>query len=338
MPDAGDEIFEPVLSPEPSLAAGGATTQAAALITRYLQACADYIRQAFAPGDGQSGGTASADDIIAVLLEREFNYKSKSWAACLLPGVRETIAAQMARRQPLHIFFDYGGGYHATTRPDFSLPLGFDAGVTELLLIFQIARLEQRIKPLYPPGLLFHIVLDNGVAHYVNDIPLARTEGYAQQFETLLALLGANGCVRILLQSRLDDFCARLRGTRVEPVGQIEPAAHHNVERFLGRPCTDEEARLRTARYHAAGTLWEGDLRQHIAKFNGIRFLQRESPEYLPFRPFPGGAIRAQSGQVGFRIAGEKITPTLVTTTTFQTARVSSIPLHWPAIVGLAPA
>ena len=339
MQNAGEEIFEPVLSPEPPRPAFAcATSHAATAVARYLRSCADYIREAFTPAapHAHAGREAGADDIIAVLLEREFNYKSKSWAACLLPGVRGTIAAQMAKHLPLQIFFDYGGGYHATTRPDFSAPLGFDATATELLLLYQIARLERRITSLYPPGLVFHIVLDNGVAHYVNDIPLAQTEGYARQFEALLTQLGAADCVRILLQSRLDDFCARLHGTKLRPVEQIEPAAHHNIERFLGRRCTDEEARLRTARYSAAEMVWEGDLRQHIAAVNGIRFLQRESAEYLPFRPFPGGAIRAQSGQIGFKIAGEKITPTLVTTTLFQKTRVSEIPLHWPSIVGLA--
>lgn len=332
-----EEVFEPEMKTSSALAGLAVIHELASLaIARYLTVCANEIRESFAipTHRPRQPATVSANDILAVLLEHPFNYQSKTQVAALLPGIRAKIAAQMAQNLPLEFYFDYGGGYHASTRPDFSSPPGFEPGATELLLLFQIARFYHRISNIYEPGMKFWIVLDNAVAEYVNDIPVDLTTGYAHHFEALIAAFGAQHHVGILLQSRLGDFSARMRGVRVEPLNEIDAKSHHNVERFLGRHCTEGEARWRGGRYAAAGEMWERELRGMIAASNGIRLLQRASAEFLSFRPFPGGATRAQCGRIAFRILGERLTPVLATTTMHQAVQVVPVPVDWPAIVG----
>jgi hypothetical protein len=321
-----------------------ATSGADASIAQYLSQCAAYARSVFAQ-DHAIADTAApdladvrglADVIVGILLNHEFNHQSRGRVAHLLPAVREAIIAQIARHQPIQLFISYNGGYHATTRSDFSRPLGFDAAATELLLLFMIARLKERLVAVYPPGMICQVVLNNGVAHFVNDIPLQRTEAYAQRLEDMIARLGGRNDVRVLVQSRLGDFTGRMREAAMDPAQEIDAATHHNIERFLGRPCSTAEARLRLGRYAPAEAAWWQELRQIIAAANGIRLLQVASPHFLSFRPFPGGATRSQTGQIGFRINSGKVVPTLVTTATFLKACVLATPICLPSV--LAPA
>jgi hypothetical protein len=306
-----------------------------AAITLYLHRCAAYAHSAFARNstvvDAKASGLAEA--IIGILLRHEFNHQSRGRVAHLLPAVHRAIVAQVAGREPIQFFMSYNGGYRATNRPDFSRPLGFDAAATELLLLFMIARLKDRLRSVYPPGMVCHVVLNNGVAHYVNDIPIRHTEDYARQLEEMVVALGGQNDVRVLLQSRLGDFAARMSSVGVYPAETIDAVSHHNIERFLGRPCTAAEARMRLGRYAPAETEWSTELREIVAAANGIRFLQVASPHFLSFRPFPGGATRAQTGQIGFKINSGKVVPVLVTTNTFWQADVLATPVCWPSVL-----
>lgn len=76
------------------------------------------------------------------------------------------------------------------------------------------------------------------------------------------------------------------------------------------------------------------ELREIIQRANGIRLLQVASKEFLSFRPFPGAATRAQTGQVGFRITDDKVVPTLITTTVFASVEVVPVPVCWPDVLG----
>jgi hypothetical protein len=315
-----------------------AQSDADARITQYLSRCAAYARSVFAQHHAVAAEKmpSHTDAIVGILLSHEFNHQSRGRVAHLLPAVREAIIAQTAKHEPIQLFLSYNGGYHATTRSDFSRPLGFDAAATELLLLFMIARLKERLVAVYPPGMICHLVLNNGVAHEVNDIPLAHTEAYAQQLEDMIAQLGGRNDVRVLVQSRLSDFAGRMRKEAVGPSPEIDAAAHHNIERFLGRPCSAVEARLRLGHYAPAEAAWWQELRQIIAAANGIRLLQVASPDFLSFRPFPGGATRSQTGQIGFKINSGKVVPVLVTTGTFQKACVVATPICLPSVLAAA--
>ncbi|MDP3418414.1 hypothetical protein [Falsiroseomonas sp.] len=335
-----DTVYEPALLSEADRVSGDDLPALGARISDYLANCASFARAAFAgaPGEvAQHGDPVEA--ILGVLLGHEFNHQSRGRVAHLLPGLRRRLLAQVQRAAPIPFFMSYNGGYHATTRPDFSRPLGFEAGIAELLFLYVIARLKHRLAAVYPPGMVFHIVLNNGVAGWVNDIPVARTESYARALERMAAELGAAGPgaagqVRLLVQSDLGDFAARMREVPIAPAAAIDAATHHNIERFLGRPCTTAEARLRLARYAPAEAAWWQELRGIVDAAEGIRLLQVASADFLSFRPFPGAATRAQTGQVGFRMPGGKPVPMLITTATFAGAAVVPVPVHWPA--GLA--
>ncbi|MBU8543526.1 MULTISPECIES: hypothetical protein [Roseomonadaceae] len=328
---APDTVHEPVLYGEAGTVPGGEAAEAGARISDYLADCAGLARAAFAEAPVDPAPPLDpVEAILGVLLRHEFNHQSRGRVAHLLPGLRQRLQAQVQRAAPIPFFMSYNGGYHATTRPDFSRPLGFEAGIAELLFLHMIARLKRRLAAVYPPGMVYHIVLNNGVADWVNDIPTARTEAYARALEGMAAALGAAGQVRLLVQSHLGDFAARMRQVPIAPAAEIDPATHHNIERFLGRPCTAAEARLRLARYAPAESAWWQELRGIVDAAGGIRLLQVASADFLSFRPFPGAATRAQTGQVGFRLQGGKPVPMLITTATFAGAGVVPVPVRWP--------
>lgn len=307
---------------------------AGSTIMEYLANCAAFAREVFAQSQdtARTGEPSSVAAILGVLLRREFNYQSRCRVGHLLPQIANTIGPLVEANKPIQFFLSYNGGYHATTRPDYATPLGFGAAATELLLLYQIALLKRRLAAVYPPGMMFHIVLNNGVANYVNEIPIALTEAYGAQLQDMIVRLGGQDTVRVMLQSELGDFRERMRDAPIDVPDSLDPAAHKNIERFLGRPCTIGEACLRLARYAPAETQWWRQLREIIQAAHGIRLLQVASDAFLSFRPFPGGATRSQTGQIGFRIGNGRIVPVLITTTVMQSAEVQAAPVVWAEV------
>ncbi|NKE46545.1 hypothetical protein HB662_17320 [Roseomonas frigidaquae] len=340
VPPVPDTVYEPIPQDGTGPPGDMESAEAGARIAAYLADCTDFARAAFAEAPvAATGGTSDpVEAILGVLLGHEFNHQSKGRLAHLRPGLRQRLAAHVARAAPIPFFMSYNGGYHATTRPDFSRPLGFEAGIAELLFLHMIARLKRRLGAVYPPGMVYHIVLNNGVAQWVNDIPTARTEAYARALEAMAAALGAAGQVRLLVQSHLGDFAARMREVPAPPAAAVDAATHHNIERFLGRPCSAAEAGLRLARYAPAEAAWWQELRGLVDAAGGIRLLQVASQDFLSFRPFPGAATRAQTGQVGFRLQGGRPVPVLITTASFARAAVVPVPVRWPAGLALPEA
>ena len=301
-------------------------------ISAYLQLRTDEARAAFAtvPSARLARTDEAVDAIVSVLLHGEFNHQAKGRVSHLLPEVRRRIGVHAARGTPIQLFMSYNGGYHATTQPDLTEPLDFAASTAELLFLHMVARLKSRLLAVYPPGMTYHVVLNNGVAHYVNDIPVERTEGYARDLSAMIAALGGARDVSVLVQSRLGDFAQRMHGEAIPPAPSIEPGMHRNIERFLGRPCSDAEARLRLGRYAPAEAAWWQELSAIIAAADGVRLLQVASPDFLSFRPFPGGATRAQTGQIGFRLLDGKVVPAMITTRIRETQEVLPVPVRWP--------
>ncbi|OYW08355.1 MAG: hypothetical protein B7Z53_04880, partial [Rhodospirillales bacterium 12-71-4] len=119
-------IHEPVPQAEALPVPDDPMGVAGARISEYLADCAAFARDAFAapPGDGVPDADP-VEAILRVLLGHAFNHQSRGRVAHLLPGLRRTLAASVERGAPIAFFMSYNGGYHATTRPDFSRPLGF---------------------------------------------------------------------------------------------------------------------------------------------------------------------------------------------------------------------
>lgn len=300
-------------------------SDATMLIETYLTRCIDTIVRTCPVPCAAAGGNHAdiTDDILRILMRREFHYQSKGRVAHLLPDIRDRIDRAVQHGRPLPLFLLYHGGYRAAAEQDG--PLTFTTDATELLLLFQIARLREAVARVYPPGVAFTIVINNGVAFHTNDIPLALTLGYVDHFRGLIASLGAEATVRLLVQSELGAG---------EPVRDpdedrmIDPTAHRIVERFLGRTCTIAEARHRAAVYLAAECAWAVDIGRVADAEFGLQLRQVAHPACLSFRPFPGGAIRVQNGTIGFRLRNGVPVPFLWTASTPRSDDRLTVPVR----------
>lgn len=275
------------------------------------------------------GHSSLAGSIADILTHRAFNHQSKYKSNPILPGIRIKLAEQVKKETPIKFLLLYNGGYRASSLDD-SLSLIFEPDQTELMLLYQIALLKARIDELYPPGIDFRIVVNNGVAHWVNDISIRQTEGYARMLRRMIEVLGADGSVRVLLQSELEGYDPGFSFEPVQPIAEMSEQEHGIVERFLGRSCSLEEARYRTALYAVAEAKWAEDLSSDPSSTGAILMRQIAHPNMLSFRPFPGGAIRAQNGTLGFQYRRNVLTPKLITSETARRNVVKWVPYSFP--------
>ena len=101
-------------------------------------------------------------------------------------------------------------------------------------------------------------------------------------------------------------------------IGDIE-----NVARFVGRPCSHQEAKERIARYQAVTQTSE----MHLATIiEGVHMTQRATRSTFGFRSFPGGDSRIQAGEV-ILLWGKRgaVTPKLLTSRTKLEPKVKSL-------------
>jgi hypothetical protein len=232
---------------------------------------------------------------------------------------KEEVIASLQRRitsgGAFRFFYDIGPGYHATTRPDV-LPLRFDVGLSELLILAQVNELCRRIGELYSPGARFWLIIDNLCALRTNDIPLERTEAYVNQLRQMIHETGAWRKVSLIVESEMfdlqeyDHLLAAIEPS--SPVAAPSPEAVDNVTRFLGRSCTAAEAALRMERYRCTSMVTDG-LMDNLVK--GVHMTQRATGATLGFRPFPGGDQRTQVGELVLsRGSNGRLRPVLITT------------------------
>jgi SAM-dependent methyltransferase len=259
--------------------------------------------------------TATASELFSLLTSREFCYLGRTKAE----GYRDDVVASLLRRMAtggaFRFFYDIGPGYHATTRPG-TLPLSFDVGLSELLMLYQANALCQRIARLYEPGAHFFLVVDNLCALRTNEIGLEQTEGYVRKFRQLIEETGLSGRVELLVESEEFDLIEydRLLADIEDrpPVADPTPQAVDNVARFLGRACTAAEAAERIERYRRTGAVTER-LFDRLVK--GVHMTQRATGATLGFRPFPGGDQRTQVGELALtRSEKGRLRPVLITT------------------------
>lgn len=114
-----------------------------------------------------------------------FNFQSKYKLTYLLDRLKPILQGQISKNEPLNFYLLYNGGYRASPFPD-NLTLNFEPDLTELMLIYQITLFNEKIKSVYPPGIQFSIVINNGVAKWVNDISIYSTTFYTKQFRALI--------------------------------------------------------------------------------------------------------------------------------------------------------
>lgn len=274
---------------------------------------------------------AVAEGMIDLLFGRQFSYLGRSRARVYEDAIRSTIVRSVERGEPIPFYFDIGGGYHATVQPG-KQSYTFDAGLGELFVLTQIARLRQAVAQVYAPGVRFSLVIDNLCALLVNDIPLAKTLDYCARLRRLIEGLHLKDRVSVLVESEnfsVAELDSAARAAGPAQIAPMTPKRHRNVERFLGRPCTEKEAFERELRYHAVVHASEHQFDRII---DGIHMTQRASPTTMCFRPFPGGDSRIQSGQVVMtRNPGAGVHPMLMTSTNID--RYSCTTFRFPDLL-----
>lgn len=270
-----------------------------------------------------------ASEIIAILTNRAFNFQSKRKLIELLPIVRKNLVRQLEKGMPIKFFLLYNGGYRASSFPD-KLSLIFEPDQTELMLLYQIALLNKKISAIYEPGIEFIVVINNGVAHWVNDIPITATENYANQLKGIIDILGAGNIVSVIVQSEMVDYNPRISFEPIQPQPLLSEKEHRIVERFLGRCCNKDEAKYRSALYKLAEAKWEEDLSTITTAKDALMVRQIAHPDMLSFRPFPGGAIRAQNGSFGFHYRNNILKPTLITSQSVKEYGLKCVPYYFP--------
>ncbi len=264
-----------------------------------------------------------ADGILKIISQKRFNYQSKNKINQQLQLEREKIVGQIMKYEPIHFVLLYNGGYRASNNGKLD-ELIFEPDQTELMLLFQISLLQERIVKIYPPGIKFDIVINNGVAYWVNNISLESTSIYANKLRKMLELLGASCRIEVVVQSELEDFHPEFD---LSKLNERELIVHDEtelnriqkiVERFLGRNCTTQEAINRWNMYELAETYWGNTLMHLYHDKSVVFFRQVQHLNMLSFRSFPGGAARIQNGTVGFVYENAKLIVKLITTSVMK--------------------
>ncbi len=270
-----------------------------------------------------------ADKIIGILIHRDFNYQSKTKLISILPAVRQNLIRQIITGRPINFFLLYNGGYRASSLND-GLSLIFNPDQTELMLLYQITLLNEKINSIYLPGVNFVIVINNGVANWVNEIPYSETENYVNQLRKIIENLGASYKISVLLQSEIEGHSSLLSEGIVQSDLNITETEHRIVERFLGRHCSREEAKYRITLYKLGEANWEETLSSLAQENDCIMLRQVAHPDMLSFRPFPGGAIRIQNGTFGFEYVNNNLKPKLITSESIRQLGVTLVPYSLP--------
>ena len=287
------------------------------LIGRAIAACLD----GFSVHSGRPDSTEPredfspvqfADRIFDVLIHRRYGYLGRSRAEPYRPSFRAVVQEDLRHRQPIHFSYDIGPGYHASLQPG-EEGLCFEVGLSELFLLGQIHAFVQEVSGIHSPGCRFHLVIDNLCGLETNDVPLEQSASYCAKLRELIHELGLGQEIDLLVESELPATpdSGPCRPDPRTPAPAVSEADRENVERFLGRPCSHEEALTRIVRYRDATKRTEERLAPFI---RGFRMTQRATETTIGFRSFPGGDARIQCGQVAYRRhKGELIQPFLLT-------------------------
>lgn len=270
-----------------------------------------------------------ADEIVAILTHRMFTFQSKKNLSQVLPNLKQNLVRQIDKGAPIKIFLLYNGGYRASSFPN-QLSLIFEPDQTEMMLLYQISKLYEKINAIYFPGIHFVIVVNNGVAHWVNEIRLEATENYAYQLRSMIAYLGASTKIQVLLQSELAGFEPNQYFDSELRSSILTEKEHAIVERFLGHRCSKEEATYRVGLYELAESAWSKVITSIATESDALILRQVAHSDMLAFRAFPGGAIRIQNGSFGFQYLNNTLKPKLITSENVKRLGVKWVPYSLP--------
>lgn len=288
-----------------------------------------------------AGAEAVAGRVFDILCERRFSHLSRTQAQRYRAATLARLQADAARQQPLRFFYDLGGGYHAGLRADFA-DLRFAPGLGELLALRQIRWFARAVAAVYPPGVRFHLVIDDRCAALANGIGLAQTAGYVARLRALLEALRMNAVATLLVESQAVpapayqaafDACP----SPAQAADAPGPATLENIRRFLGRACSPAQALAHLARYQRAQSVSERLLAPWLT---GVRLTQRATPTSLGFRAFPGGDSRLQSGEVVVLASARAAARPLLVTSRNRAAcalwplTAAELPPAWPLALG----
>jgi hypothetical protein len=255
-----------------------------------------------------------ADTLFGILTSRRFCYMGRTRTQQYRASTVELIQRRVERGEPLRLFYDIGPGYHASVRPGVT-GLRFDVGLSELLILHQIATLHDAVAEHYAPSVRFWLIVDNVCALRTNDIALHLTQGFCERLRTLIRETGLEKTVELIVESEhvdLEEYDELVARRTVEPLPTVpSPQDVENVARFLGRTCDATEALERIERYRRTGPVTDLLMDRLIG---GVHMTQRATGATLGFRPFPGGDARTQSGEVALVSARKGgVRPALIT-------------------------
>ncbi|MEX1081162.1 MAG: hypothetical protein WEC99_04000 [Halofilum sp. (in: g-proteobacteria)] len=273
----------------------------------------------------QSTKDTAASVLFHLLTSRDFTYLTRKRAEPYRAATEARFAQAIQAGGPVNLYFDIGGGYRATLEPE-RFPLAFTPRLGELLVLSQIGSFIERAQPRSPVPIRFTLVVDNLCAYYVNGISLTYTERYCERLREMLSHFEID--LDLLVESEhrsFEEYREVFEGALAkEPAPDaITPPAHGNVERFLGRRVDKETALHQLARYAAGGATTDAGLEYII---DGVRLTQRATPHTLAFRPFPGGDVRIQCGEVGLAVGtNDRIRPLLLTSENYAHYRKEQV-------------
>lgn len=270
-------------------------------VSNYLNGALRDFRQSAGQGHPSAHSVEqTADAVFKLLTSRPYCYLSRSQSGAYRAATMAHLQRDIERGEPVRFFFDIGPGYHASMAPGFH-DLGYHVGFSELMLLRQIARFRSAIAPIYAPGAVFTLVVDNLCGLATNDIRVDRTSAYVSGLRALISTLGQAATVDLLVESETTDWPTYRSMLDCAPVtDDTNPATLssddiENVGRFLGHPVSPVEAARRIDRYQRATWVTEELLKEQIC---GVRLTQRHTANTLCFRSFPGGAQRMQVGEL----------------------------------------
>ncbi|MEW6618551.1 MAG: L-tyrosine/L-tryptophan isonitrile synthase family protein [bacterium] len=272
----------------------------------YLKTKIDYILSNNPVNSIKSDDIPS--DFFKIITHREFNCQLANKIVQWKETVVREAGMYVSKNEPIKIYFALGGGYKASLDVLNFNTLNYSIGLGELLVIYQIKKLDEKIKQIYKPGITFNIVIDNGVANYVNNIPREKTLHYCNLLKKLIVKLRMDHCINLIIQTENLNWDENIKKISYTPLKlkEISERQHANVMRFLGRKCTYEEALMLQNKYNACMLISGQIIKQ--ARENDLWFLQYSNNGELTFRSFPGGVCRIQVGDIAL-VNNHKVIP-----------------------------
>lgn len=260
-----------------------------------------------------------AEEVFDILTRREFCYLSRLQVVPYKEEILEQVRRSVREGEPIHFYFDIGGGYHASIKPGES-GLCFGVGLAELFILRQISMFCRKVGEQYLGGAVFQLVIDNLCARLINDIPIDKTIGYCESLRNLIREMGMEEEVGVIVESEhfSSDEYSLPEGSPHEgcDLAQLTLKERENVSRFLGRPCDASEAAERLRRYKEVMKTSDRLLSRLI---RGIHMTQRAGERTICFRPFPGADSRVQCGEVAIgRNNKDKLRPFLLTSSNIR--------------------